>query len=193
MWELNHKEGWAPKDWCFWTVVQEKILESPLDGKEIKPVNPKGNQSWIFIGSIDAEPETSILWSPDTKSRFTEETLMLGKIEGRRRRGQQRMRWLHGIISSVTMTLSKLQVTVMDREAWRAVVHGVTKTQTQLSNWTTSFSKLWKLKCCRTVLWTLWERERVGRFGRMALKHVKYHVWNELPVQVPCTILDAWG
>ena len=91
MWELDHKEGWTQKNWCFQTVVPEKTLESPLDCKEIKPVNPKGNQSWLFIGKTDAEAEAPILWPPDTKSWLVGKTLMLGKIEGRRRREGQRM------------------------------------------------------------------------------------------------------
>ena len=92
MWELDYKESWVPKNWCFWTVVLEKTLESPLDSKEIKPVHPKGNQLWIFIWRTDAEVEALILWPPDVKNWFIEKTLMLGKIEGRRKRGQQRMR-----------------------------------------------------------------------------------------------------
>ena len=87
MWELDHKVGWVLKNWCFWTVVLEKTLQSPLDCKEIKSVNPKGNQPWIFIGRTDAEAETLILWPSDAKSQFTGKTLMLGKIEGKRRRG----------------------------------------------------------------------------------------------------------
>ena len=95
MWELDHKEGWAPKNWRFWTVVLEKTSESPLDRKEIKPVNPKGNQSWVVIGRTDAEAEAPILQPPDVKSRLMEKTLMLEKIEDRRRRGQQRIRcWM---------------------------------------------------------------------------------------------------
>ena len=92
MWDLDYKESWVLKNWCFWTVVLEKTLESPLDCKEMKPVNPKGNQSWIFIGRTDTEAETPILWPPDLKNWFIGKSLMLGNIEGRRRRWQQRMR-----------------------------------------------------------------------------------------------------
>ena len=88
MWELDYKESWEPKNWCFWTVVLEKSLESPLDCKKIQPVHPKGDQSWVFIARTDVEAETPILWPPDAKSWLIWKTLMLGKIEDRRRRGR---------------------------------------------------------------------------------------------------------
>ena len=105
MWELDYKESRVPKNWCFWTVVLEKTLESPMDCKDIQPVNPKGNQSWIFTGRTDAEAETPILWPPDVKNWLLGKDPDAGKIEGKRRRGRQRLRWLDSITD---VSLSKL-------------------------------------------------------------------------------------
>ena len=136
MWELDYKESWVQKTWCFWSVVLEKTLESPLDCKEIQPVHSKGDQSWVFIARNDAKAETPVLWPPHAKSWLIGKDSDAGRDGGRRRRGQQRMRWLDGITDSTDVNLSELREMVMDREAWRAVIHGIAKSWTQLSNWT---------------------------------------------------------
>ena len=136
MWELDHTEGWTWKNQCFLTVVLEKTHESPLDCKEIKPVNPKGNQPWIFIGRTRAEAEAPIFWSPDGKSlTHWKRPWYWKKVKGKRRRGQHRMRWLSSITNSMDMNLSKHWETVKDRGAWHTVVHRVIKSQTRLSDW----------------------------------------------------------
>ena len=114
-------------------MVLEKTLESHLDCREIQPVHSE-DQSWVFFGGNDAEADTPVLWSPHAKSDSLEKTLLLGGLGGRRRKGRQRMRWLDGIIDLMDMSLSKLQQIVKDREAWSAALHGVTKSQTRLSN-----------------------------------------------------------
>ena len=128
MWELDYKESQVPKNWCFWTVVLEKTLESPLDCKEIKPVNPQGNQSWTFIGRTDAEVETLILWSPDGKNWLIGKDSDAGKDWRWEEKGMTEERWLDLWASSGEI--------VKDREAWCTAVHGVAKSQIWLNDWT---------------------------------------------------------
>ena len=146
MWELDHKESWALKNWRFWTGMLEKTLESPLDCKEIQPVNPKGNPSWIFIGRTYAEAETPILWPPDVSNWVTGKDSDAGKDWRQEEKGRQKMRWLGGITDAMDMNLSRLRELGMDREGWRAALHGVARCQTWLSkwielNWTCTFKR----------------------------------------------------
>ena len=138
MWELDYKESWTPNNWYFWTVVFEKTLESPLDGREIKPVNPKGNQSWRFIGRTDVKAETNILatWCEELTHWKRPWCWKRSKAGGE---GDNRG-WDGWITDKMDMSLSKLRKLLMDSEAWHAPVHGVSKIQSWLSNWTEQLS-----------------------------------------------------
>jgi len=147
MWELDHNEGLVSKNWCFWTVVLKKTLHSPLDCKEIHPVNPKPNQPWILIGGTDAKAEAPVHRPLGVKSQLIGKTMMLEKIEGKRRRKRQRMRWLDGIKDLMDMNLGKHPEMLRGREAQCAACNGVTKSWRWFSDWATTK---------RTSKWCVW-------------------------------------
>ena len=183
---MDYKESWAPKNWCFWTVVLEKTLESPLDYKEIQPVHPKGDQSWAFIERSDVEAKTPILWPPGAESWLIWKDPDVGKIEGRKRRGGQRMRWLYGLSNSMDMGLGRLQELVMDRKAWCAVVHRVINIRIRLSDWTelnSTINEFWSWNYNKGKFWM----ERDSNLDQFHLKYITFYTTWDLwpPYYVP--------
>ena len=147
------KESWVPKNWCFWTVVLEKTLESPLDCKEIKPINPWGSESWIFTERLMLKLKLQYFGHLMGRTDSLENTLMLGKIEGRRRMGRQRMRWLDGITDSMDMSLSKFWELVMVREAWYGPWGRKVLDMTERLNWTELKEKLLFIRTTILLKW----------------------------------------
>ena len=152
MWELDYKDSWAPKNQCFWTMVLEKNLDSPLDCKVIQPFYPKGNQSWIFIGRTDAKAETPVLWPPDWKNWLIGKDPVAGKDwrpEKGMLVGDEMVRWYHWLNGH------EFEL-VMDREAWHDAIHGVETSQTWLSDWTElNWTNSW-FKCILFTLCKYW-------------------------------------
>ena len=162
MWELDYKESWALKNWCLWTVVLEKTLESPLACKEIKPVHPKGNQSWIFTGRTDAEAKTPIPWPPDEKNWLIWKDPDAGK-DWRQEKGMTEDETLDGITNSMDVSLSWLRELVMDMEACHAAVSGVAKSWTGLSGWTELIPNKYNIHNLPKFMWNInQERLPVG-------------------------------
>ena len=152
MWELDYKESWAPKNWCFWTVVLKKTLENPLGYKEIQPVNRKGNLSWIFIGRTDAETESPIFWPPDEKNWLVRKDPAAGKDLRQEKKGtaeDKMVGWHHWLYGH---EFEQAPVLVMDREAWHAAIHGVMKSWTRLSNWT---GLNWASRSSSVTVWSV--------------------------------------